>query len=340
MNIPRSLQELPGRWAQMCLKVRDFVCKELGVDIKGASLLIGASGGVDSTALICILSALTPGMDLRLGAAYLDHGLRPETGEEKRFVKEICTQGGIEFYFGASSIEIYARSRGMGIEDAARTIRYRYLEGLRKKKGFDYIVVAHQLNDLAEDVLLRLIRGSAWPSLGGMKAFSREKRIIRPLLMTPKEKLIDFLKELHIGWKEDPSNRELIYRRNRIRHCILPLFLQENPNFLQAIARLWRLAMLEERDIERKLKEMRAREKHLSQKIILPLNELETLSPSERLRWYKDVLDRMGRGQVVFENLLALEECVKEKRTGKKIQFPGGKVALVSRRGICFCPLK
>ncbi len=336
LNIPLSLKELPGKWAHLCLEVKKFITEEIGVEIQGKSLLVGASGGADSTALLCIFSALRGSLGFRLGAAYLDHRLRKDTLAEKKLVQHLCHQGKIEFFSGASSIKIYASQKGIGIEEAARIIRYKFLEGIRKKKGFDYILIAHHLNDLAEDVLLRLIRGTGWPSLGGMKGFYEEKYILRPLLMFPKQRLISFLTHIQIPWCEDTSNNSLIYRRNRIRHEILPLILRENPAFLEGISRLWKMARVEEKEMQERLLALRKKEKTTSRGTLLPAEILVLLPSSQRLRWYKDLLQRMGPGQAIFDNILNLDRCFIKKRFNKKIQFPGKKEAIISSRGIEF----
>ncbi len=335
-KIPSSLKELPGKWVQLCLEVKNFVTLELGVEIKGKSLLVACSAGADSTALLCIFSALRSSIPFRLGAAYLNHRLREEAFQEKDLVYQMCLEGKIEFFSGASSIKTYAAQKAIGIEEAARIIRYRFLEGIRKKNRFNYILVGHHLNDLAEDVLLRLIRGTGWPSLGGMKGYYREKHLLRPLLMQPKHRLTSFLSSLHIPWSEDCSNRDLIYRRNRIRHEILPLILRENPGFLEGIKRIWKMARLEEKEVEGTLLSLQDEEISTKEGIFLPLDILLSLSTSQRLRWYKDILQRMGPGQALFENLLKVDRCLEQKKFNKKIQFPGKKEVFISSRGIEF----
>jgi tRNA(Ile)-lysidine synthase len=125
-------------------------------------------------------------------------------------------------------IKALAADSGLGLEETGRKVRYSFLERIRQTQNADWIVTGHHLGDLAEDILLRLIRGTAWPGLGGMKA-KTDNRILRPLLLVDKRDLLRLLQSLHIDWQEDESNQDTSFRRNRIRKEIIPVLLEENP---------------------------------------------------------------------------------------------------------------
>ncbi|GFM35552.1 tRNA(Ile)-lysidine synthase [Desulfovibrio psychrotolerans] len=205
-------------------------------------ILVACSGGCDSTALLLILHCLAPRLGCRLAVAHLDHQLRPESAQEAEYVRAICAALELPFFHAAQNIAVLSAERGTGIEETARHARYAFLESARRESGCDYLATAHHLNDLAEDILMRLLRGTGWPALGGMDAFCSARRLIRPLLVTKRNKLENFLSALSIPWCEDASNTDPAYLRNRIRSTLLPLFLQENPAFLHAMEGLWRLA--------------------------------------------------------------------------------------------------
>ncbi len=199
-------------------------------------MVVAASGGPDSTALLHVLAALRHELDLKLVAVYIDHGLRPEeTGEEEAQVLAQAEILGIEGESGAIPVREYAAEHGLSLEHAGRLLRYEYLFEIASKYGVAKIVVAHTADDQAEELLLRLIRGTGRKGLSGMAAIHSEM-IIRPFLTIPKKELLEYLADKKISFLEDSSNRERIYLRNRVRMDLLP-FLEEhfNPNIRETL---------------------------------------------------------------------------------------------------------
>lgn len=327
-----SIQDLPPQGARFCLGVEKFILEELGLDLRGCRVLLALSGGPDSTALLVVLSLLRDRMGFSFCAAHLNHMLRPEADREERFVKDLCTRLEVSCEFGKSRIPVYARRMKMGREQAARTIRYRLLFGLAEKHGIDYIFTAHHLNDLAEDVLMRLIRGTGWPGLAGMSGVSG--KIVRPFLLVPKSELYSFLSRANQGWMEDHSNLDPAYLRNRVRRDILPLFIRENPAFLEQVTSLWRQGNLDRDFFCGQLSGVASPES--DQGIRLRTCTLEGMHPALRYRAYKKALESLGPGQVLFENILKLDRIWISGRGGKTVQFPGDKSARVKNRDIIF----
>ncbi len=335
MPFPNTLQELPPEWAHICLGVERFLLRELKLRTQGRTALLALSGGADSTALLALFRILAPRMGLALRAAHLDHGIRPEGRHEAADLRNTCAKCGVPLSSGRSSVPRYAKRTGRGTEEAGRVLRYRFLAGAARAFGAEYIFTAHHLNDLAEDLLLRMTRGSGWPELCGMRAYNPESGIVRPLLQVPKDNLTGFLRHLEIPWHEDSSNLDQRYTRNRIRSRMLPLVLEENPRFLQHVLRLWRLGTLDREDLEARLDELRRSESLPEPDTIhLPNSELARISESLRLRWLKDALARLGQGQALAENLFQLERARRENNLGAQVQFPGDKRARIHREGI------
>jgi tRNA(Ile)-lysidine synthase len=222
--LPR-LQDLQSREAHLCLKIDDFVRCELGIDLTASRLVLGISAGVDSMALAFWVSLFRRRWKAKVLCAHLDHGLRPEARQESDYAARLCADLGLNCHCGQTNTRRYAQAKGLGIEEAARTLRYRYLTGLLKAKGFDYLLTAHHLNDLAEDSLMRLIRGSGWPGQAGMPAWDQDRRILRPFLLTPKAHLRRLVVQAGIQWYEDQSNLDTAFLRNRVRSQLLPMFL-------------------------------------------------------------------------------------------------------------------
>ncbi|MFP4167833.1 MAG: tRNA lysidine(34) synthetase TilS [Desulfonatronovibrionaceae bacterium] len=331
-----DIQQIRPQWARLCLRVEGFVRRELGLDLHGRRILFALSGGADSTALLCIFCLLQRKAGFYMRAAHLHHMLRPEADQEARFVSRLCRETGVDCSLGESRVDIYARRMQMGREQAGRVIRYRFLHGLADRQDCDYIFVGHHLNDLAEDMLMRQVRGAGWPGLAGMPGING--KVVRPLLLTPGASLRALLEELGQGWMEDASNQDRSYMRNRVRRDILPLFFKENPGFLDQVVSLWRQGNMDRDFFQNRLARLPRRDE--SGEVILRGEDLNSLHPALRCRAYKMALEELGPGQVLFENILALDRAWAFGRGGKCVQFPGEKTARVKGRNIIFSPGK
>ena len=242
---PPTLQNLSPAAARLCLEVERFCLTRLGL-ARGARLLLALSGGADSTALALILRLLAPRMGLTLHALSIDHGLRQESVEDTEFTLQLCRNLHIPCAVRQADVRGMTESSGIGIEDAARRLRYALLEQERTAVGADFIALGHHAGDVSEDVLLRLTRGTGWPALGGMTARDSERRLLRPLLATDPQALRQFLGQCGIGWREDASNQSRHFKRNRLRLDVLPLLRDENPSLDRTLHDLWQMARLDE----------------------------------------------------------------------------------------------
>lgn len=308
------------------------------MDLSGKSVVVALSGGVDSTALLLIALLLAPRLGLEVSAAHLDHGLRPEAAAEAAAVLELCADLGVRCCLEKAPVAETARAQGIGLEEAGRTLRYAFLERVRNAQRADYILLGHHLNDLAEDVLMRLVRGAGWPGLAGMQALDAQRRLVRPLLLTPKETLREFVSTLKMSWQEDQSNSDPQFLRNRIRQRILPLFLEENPNFLQSVADLWLLARLDADYFQKAGESLWKQDTEAPPQGCGFLSKalLERAPQALRLRLYKHELDALGPGQALHATLRQLDAAWRARRTGKSFQFPGDKIARIEREGLRF----
>lgn len=197
----------------------------------GDRLVIGVSAGPDSMALLHLLAALAPAWSWSLLAVYVDHGLRPaETGKELALVRQAAKRLGTDFVSERVDVRGEARARGLSLEHGGRLLRYGVFERLAGTAGTAKIVVAHTADEQAEEVLLRLIRGTGRKGLAGM-ATMRDNRVVRPLLTIVKQDLLDYLVDRNISFAVDSSNRDRRYLRNRVRLDLLPhLAHRYNPN--------------------------------------------------------------------------------------------------------------
>lgn len=329
---PITIQDMPPAQAHFCLGVERFVRRELGADLDGAVVLCAFSGGVDSTVLLTVLAALAPRLGCTVRAAHLDHGLRPESRAEAEHAAAFCARLGVGCALGRA--DVAALAGGSGLEEAAREARYAFLAREAEACGARFIALGHQLDDLAEDALMRLTRGAVWPQLAGMRALDRERGLLRPLLLTPRADVEAFARALGLPWMDDASNRDPgLGLRNRVRLDVLPLLLRENPNFLESAASLWRAARLDEDYFDGQVRAARAARPEPG---FLPRPLLAPLHPALRLRLYRACLDELGPGQPLGDGLRRLERAFASGEGGKTVQFPGDKQARVSAEGVRF----
>ncbi len=211
-------------------KVRSF-SETYAMMPPGTRVLCACSGGADSTALLHLLCSM---QGLSVACAHFNHALRGEESDrDEAFVRELCASLGVECFFGTGDVKAFAAARRIGIEEAARLLRYEFLETTAGKHGFDRIATAHHAEDNAETVLLNLIRGSGMRGLCGIPPV--RGRIIRPLLDVTRAEILDYLGRRGLSYVEDGTNGADDCTRNRIRHHVLPMLTGENPAAVEHI---------------------------------------------------------------------------------------------------------
>jgi tRNA(Ile)-lysidine synthase len=330
----KKIQDLPPGWARFCLDIQSFMEGLIQEEIKGRTLLVSLSGGPDSTALLLVLHYIRPRTGINLCAVHLNHMLRPGADKEEDFTRKMCTRFGISLECAKKDVTLYAQTRKMGTEEAARTLRYEFIQKAAARLKADYILTGHHLNDLAEDILMRLSRGAVWPGLSGMSAYDPERQLVRPLLLTPRKTILEFLDVVGQEFMLDESNEDKSFLRNRIRVDLVPVFEEINPNFLSSVASLWKLGRIDE-DHWKTILMTIPRSSRDSGRYI-SFETLRAISRATRMRLYKKVLDELGPGQVLFDNLHELDRLWQEGKGGKTVQFPGDKFGMIEHKGILF----
>lgn len=209
------------------------------------TVVVAVSGGCDSVALLRAMAALKTGGAGGLHCAHLNHHLRPEADADERFVVELCSRLSVPCHVGHASAERLATDSGDGLEAAARTARYAFLQEIAAAVGARFVAVAHTANDQAETILHRILRGTGIRGLAGM-ARARplgHATLVRPLLSVHRNELAGYLADLGQPCCEDESNRSQRFTRNRIRLDTLPrLSRQYNRALPEALLRLGELA--------------------------------------------------------------------------------------------------
>ena len=201
---------------------------------EGGRFLLGVSGGVDSICMAELFrrSRLKPSFAI----AHVNFSLRGEDSDgDESFVRDWAAAAGVEFFTKRFDTREYAAGKGISIEMAARELRYGWFAELLAQHGFDWLAVAHNLNDAAETMYLNLLRGTGIRGIAGMKEISGTT--MRPLLAFPRQRIEDFARENGIAHRVDATNSDISFARNRIRCEVFPQFAQINPSFLETSSR-------------------------------------------------------------------------------------------------------
>jgi tRNA(Ile)-lysidine synthase len=221
----------------------------------GSRVAVGLSGGADSVALLRALAERRGELGLVVHAAHLHHGLRGEEADgDMAFARELAAKLGMPFHEARVDVAKEAEAdpaRGKGgetLEEAARRVRYAWFRQLLATGALDAIATAHTLDDQAETVLAKFLRGAWTEGLAGIapRLDYPEGPILRPLLKTTRAEIEAYLHGLGQSWREDSTNRHLTFTRNRIRHELLPLLSEWNPRLREHLAQMAVLAADEE----------------------------------------------------------------------------------------------
>lgn len=212
-----------------------------------ASLVLGVSGGADSTLLLHAMHALRESRKLRwtLHAAHMHHGLRhADADADAAFVRELAEHLDVPFHEERADIPAEVAKRGGSTEEVARQKRYEFLERVALKTGSECVAVAHHADDDAETILHRVLRGTGLRGLAGMRGVRAIQpgsriRLIRPLLHEKRETILALCEQQGLKWRLDPSNTTGKYTRGRIRNEVMPMLRDAiNPNVSEALLRL------------------------------------------------------------------------------------------------------
>jgi tRNA(Ile)-lysidine synthase len=208
---------------------------------EGARVLVGYSGGADSTCLLHLL--FLTGIDVVAG--HLHHGQRSEADKELELCAAFCEQLGVPFVSGHADVPRMASERKIGLEEAGRDARYEFFRQAAFETGCELIATAHTQSDHVETVVLNLSRGTGLNGLGGIP--ERRENIIRPLLLISREESRDYCTDRGLWFHDDPANIDTAFSRARVRLRVLPELRAINPSADVAIARLAGIAGEEDR---------------------------------------------------------------------------------------------
>ena len=206
-------------------KIYDYILREQLLP-RGSHVVLGLSGGADSVCLLQVLTVLKESLALTLTAVHVHHGIRGgEADGDAAFAEAFCRERGVACRTFYADVPAIAAEGGFSEEEAGRRVRYDYFRQVRDAVGADVIATAHHRDDQTETVLLNLCRGSSLRGLTGMRPAGHG--IIRPLLSVTRAEIEDYLKTQGLSWREDRTNHEMAYTRNRMRGRVLPMLREE-----------------------------------------------------------------------------------------------------------------
>ena len=215
--------------------------------LRGKTLLVGYSGGGDSSALLHALHVCREEYGITPVAMHLNHCIRGEEADrDERHCRRFCREHGIALKVCRADVPAYARAHRLGLEEAARELRYAYLREAAEEYGCSCIVTAHHANDELETLLFRLSRGSALAGLGGIPEYSVSRLsggipVLRPLLSVPRSEIERYIAENGIEYVTDSTNLEPCCARNVIRSRCVPALCELSPHAPEAAYRTARL---------------------------------------------------------------------------------------------------
>ena len=309
----------------------------------GSTVLCAVSGGPDSICLLHALYHLRPQLRFTLAAAHYNHCLRGECSEgDARFVEQfvqLCCGPqrlpdgsllpAVPFYCGSGDVAAEAKYRGQGIEETAREMRYAFLTETAKRIGADRIATAHNADDNTETILFHLARGSGLRGLGGIQPV--QNGLIRPLLTTPKSEIWKYLSFYGLPCREDHSNRDPAFARNRIRHQVIPVLEDLFPGLNTRLAENAALLRADEDCLSQLAEQAVVHvEERRDGSLTIPAAEIAAQQDPIASRMVRLLLERFsGQTQNRYAVHLhkVVELCRKEGKPSAQIRLPHGITA-------------
>ncbi|MGH7890154.1 MAG: tRNA lysidine(34) synthetase TilS, partial [Thermodesulfobacteriota bacterium] len=289
------------------------------------TVVIGVSGGADSLGLLYILNELEE-YDLKLIVSHLNHGIRgKEAKKDAEFVEQAAEKLNLPFELQEADAPGLKKRSGLSLEEAGRELRYKFFKEVLHKYGAQKVATGHTLNDQAETMLMRLVKGSGPLGLSGIPPVS-EGHIIRPLIEMPKSEIEDYLKSKGISWIEDSTNKSKLILRNRIRHELIPELEKYNPKIKETLSRTANIFRVEVDFIE-------SRAQNWIDYVFKPRDEGELLGILSRYKTIPEAL-RLAALRIVikktkgnlrkisFNHISSIDELLFSENTSGEISLP------------------
>ncbi len=317
----------------------------------GERVAVACSGGADSVGLLHILAELREELGIVLAMAHFHHQIRgAEADSDQQFVDELAARLQVNFYSGSENVPQHASEEKISLETAARELRHQWFAELIQQGNVDKIATAHTLDDQAETVLMRILRGTGARGLAGIAPTHNEKHLIRPLLAISRREVETYLTSKGQAWREDSSNLNLGYTRNRVRHTLLPLLERDfNPAIRQTLADLADIGQAENDYWNNELSSLLPRLIHEGKPsrsgrsssgdaqgvLALDLSELRSLPLALQRQVIRNTALRFGVS-LEFKHIQHLTALAAHGKPGAKLALPDGVMANRTARELQF----
>lgn len=304
-------------------RVEQTVCT-YGLIASGDTVLVGFSGGPDSTCLLYLLHALKEKYRMQIHALYINHNLRPaEVPAEMAYCRKFCEDLGIPFLVESIDVASYCCEHRMNRQEGARQLRYQVFGKAAAGTGANKVALAHNSDDQAETLFMRLVRGAGPAGLSGIPI--QRGSIIRPLLEIGRHDIEKFLEAKKIAPITDSSNRKADYFRNMIRLRLMPILKQANPNLLQSLTHTMNILREEERYFEALITKtlMRLISRKSDQRIELFLSPLEAMEPVILRRVLRRAISETeGLRGISFQHIEDIIALIRNGNSGDRLALP------------------
>jgi tRNA(Ile)-lysidine synthase len=327
--------------------------RKLKLPFSDETVIVAVSGGADSTALLLALHELRSAhkLSVTICVAHLDHRLRKSSAKDAKWVAGLAEKLGYPCVVGRSKVAEIARSNSDNLEQAAREARYEFLERTAKRKGAKYVLTGHTMDDQAETVLMRFMRGSASSGLGGMELLrpigkKSSIKLVRPLLLARRSETENYCRLRKTEFLSDEMNDDQKFARVKVRQQLLPLMQSFNNRIVEAISRT-AAQLREDSDVlvnnsDALLKEAAVLD-HLDDETETPVLDVKVLAAAPAAlrrralrQWISEARGSSRRLEMV--HMLAVEKLLEGTAGGRVAELPGGSRVRRIRNRLKFEP--
>ena len=315
----------------------------------GNNIVIGVSGGPDSMALLNVLINLRKDekLNYEIVVAHVNHGIRKEAEEETKYVENFCIKNEIKCFVKREKVEELAKKQKIGTEEAGRKLRYSFFEEIAIKVNASKIATAHNANDNSETVLMNLIRGSGTSGLKGIEA-KRDNKYIRPLIECTRKEIEEHCNLNKLEPKQDKTNNENIYTRNKVRNILIPLIEKEfNPNIISSLNRMSQIVKEENEYLQKQVEKIYEEiviEEYLGNKLVesenMILLDLKKFNNQDIVIKNRLVLYTINKLLGTSQNIemIHISDIIKlcKNNIGNKYLIPNKKIKIMVNKGKIF----
>ncbi|MEG1858099.1 MAG: tRNA lysidine(34) synthetase TilS [Pseudoflavonifractor sp.] len=294
----------------------------------GSVVLCAVSGGGDSMCLLALLKGMEAARGITVLAAHFNHRLRgADSDGDQIFVADWCRANGIPLYTGSGDVAAAAKARGQGVEETARALRYAFLRSTAAAVHATRIATAHHADDNAETLLLNLLRGTGLQGLTGIPP--RRGEVVRPLLTTPRSELAEYLAAQGIPHREDATNTDTSFARNRLRREVLPILREMNPRVTEHMTDTLRYLRADNDFLNARAAEACLAAREAGDDLIISAAAIGGLPAAVAPRAARQLLERMGDGEMrcTAGHLNAIVDLCRSADPSGMVNLPGGLLA-------------